>query len=651
MTSTHPHAELADLLGIPLTPRRLEIWFETADGLTPTDCAAYRERWLAQAGKTMADVPLHLRPKQHAPAPTANRTAPCIHLGADTGELVPCRCGPKTRLKVFGCARHGKCTIAQYAVDAIQCCAACPDYGLRVEVKTDARERIHIHFPESPGDTLTASAAIESLVRSYPGRYRISVSGTDAAAIFAHNPHVEGDIGGRIIEMRHPLVHECDSRPIHYLESFTRHLGQALGLPRPLECQVNRPALYLSQEERERPPVIKGAYWLVNPGVKSDYTTKGWGNHNYQALVDLLRGRVQFVQVGRSEHNHRPLDGVIDYRGKTENTRDLILLAYHARGAVGPESFLNHVMAALDLPSVVLTSGLFPLGWLAYPRSIYLSKAGMLPCFEAGKSCCWKKRVVTLPDGDTEKNKSLCRFPIAQQGQDTVPRCMDMITPEEVAHVVEQQQTFMRRAVVSAFWGAYAELEPIFGPSHRRYAERIGADYLTLEHDGTPELYGKWQFAKRLEQYERVCWLDGDIWVSDAAPDIFRVVPEDRVGAFNEVENHGLHSLRAVWDQAFEQLGLSRECRQEYFNAGVMVVSRKHADLFRPPETILTCPWAEQTHFNVRLRPEQAYRLDGKWNCMQREGDARYAAYFVHYSDSTIAEKVARHDEVLRGKR
>lgn len=48
---------------------------------------------------------------------------PCRHLGADTGELVQCETCVGTRLKVFECAKHGRCTIAKHGVGVKGCCA------------------------------------------------------------------------------------------------------------------------------------------------------------------------------------------------------------------------------------------------------------------------------------------------------------------------------------------------------------------------------------------------------------------------------------------------------------------------------------------------------------------------------------------------
>ena len=63
------------------------------------------------------------------PAARPARTAPCVHFGAQTGE-VECRtCGGKVSLKVFACAIHQRCTIGKRTEGVAGCCQGCADYA------------------------------------------------------------------------------------------------------------------------------------------------------------------------------------------------------------------------------------------------------------------------------------------------------------------------------------------------------------------------------------------------------------------------------------------------------------------------------------------------------------------------------------------
>lgn len=268
------------------------------------------------------------------------------------------------------------------------------------------------------------SCAIECLHMQYPGRYVTHYRGT-APEIFENNPRITPGDGGRRLLIQYPLINKSNQRPVHFVQGYVDDLARQLDLR--LECMYNRPFLYLSEEEKswtnqvEETFGYKGPYWVICSGIKDDYTVKGWGTSNYQAVVDKLRGLVQFVQVGESHHKHPLLNGVLDLRGKT-TTRQLIRLAYNSAGGIGGVSFLHHVYAALEKPFVCIASGLEPRSWEAYNSEAYLTRQGMLSCCRLGG--CWKAKV----DRDCEQPMVL--------GTEKVPRCMMLIPPDEVVQAV-----------------------------------------------------------------------------------------------------------------------------------------------------------------------------------------------------------------------
>jgi ADP-heptose:LPS heptosyltransferase len=280
------------------------------------------------------------------------------------------------------------------------------------------------------------TGAIECLHEQHPGRYLTAVQ-TSCDSLFDHNPWVKTfNVPDRTVEMQYPLINESGRRPVHFLQGYVDFLAEELGIP--LACTVNRPYVYLSDEEKGWLPQVQEMtgkptrYWLVCSGTKADYTVKGWGGVNYQAVIDALQGRVQFVQVGEAGHQHPGLSGVIDLRGKTD-ARQLVRLCYHADGGLGGVSFLHHVFAALEKPFVCLASGFEPGTWERYDSELYLTRATALPCGNRGRGC-WKARTVPLGDGDC-KDSSLCERPFF--GADVIPRCLAMIRPAEVVQAVE----------------------------------------------------------------------------------------------------------------------------------------------------------------------------------------------------------------------
>lgn len=302
---------------------------------------------------------------------------------------------------------------------------------------SDTCKKIRLHFFESPGDTLCGTAALESLHKQYPGQYVTDVSGTAAHHIYENNPHwtpiYDSDV--QTISMKNVLVSQSDHRPVHVLQSYTHSLAEQLGIK--LDCSTNRPHLHVSSDEKKWKGQVeeivgkKVPYWVVCSGVKRDYTIKGYGSHHYQEVVDMLRGVVQFVQIGEKGHNHKKMENVIDLRGKTD-TRQLIRLCWNAHGGLGGESFLHHIFAALSKPFVCLASGFLPPAWVSYPTTTILHRQGCLPCWK--QKACWKSRVVKLGDGD-KKDASLCLLPVLG-GAEPVPKCLAMIKPEEVVAAI-----------------------------------------------------------------------------------------------------------------------------------------------------------------------------------------------------------------------
>jgi len=301
----------------------------------------------------------------------------------------------------------------------------------------DARKLI-LRNHLSPGDVLVMTAAIHSLHKAHPGRFRIAVD-TACPAIFENSPEVEPLDKAREekweeMDTHYPLVNECNQRGIHFMQAYCSYFEDNLQVRVPLA--TNRPMVWLSAEEKgwmnqvEEAFKYKGRFWLVNAGRKNDYTCKHWGTESFQRVVDSLRGKVVFVQVGAAEHHHPPLRNVLNLVGKTD-LRQLIRLCWHADGVLCGVTMLHHLAAALEKRCVTIMGGREPVQWNSYPRCQLLHTIGSLSCCRDGG--CWKSRVIALPD-NAEQNNSLCEQP--QPGDEPIPRCMSLIRPDDVASKV-----------------------------------------------------------------------------------------------------------------------------------------------------------------------------------------------------------------------
>ncbi|MBS0203966.1 MAG: class I SAM-dependent methyltransferase [Planctomycetes bacterium] len=291
------------------------------------------------------------------------------------------------------------------------------------------------------------TAAIRELHTAHPGQFQTDVR-TSAEALWEHNPHLtklrDGEPGVESIDVHYPLIHQSNQRPYHFLHGYTQFLEQRLGVRIPVTRFAGD--IHLSAEEKSSPPLNGHSppekFWIIVAGGKYDFTAKWWNPASYQQVVDHFRGRLEFVQCGEAGHWHPPLTGVQNLVGKT-SLRELIRLMHFADGVVCPVTFAMHLSAAVETrpgrikhrPCVVIAGGREPPHWEAYPHHQYISTVGTLTCCADGG--CWKSRCQLVGDGDDKDRRNVCEQPVQVSADLRIPRCLEMITPEDVIRRIE----------------------------------------------------------------------------------------------------------------------------------------------------------------------------------------------------------------------
>jgi hypothetical protein len=171
----------------------------------------------------------------------------------------------------------------------------------------------------------------------------------------------------------------------------------------------------------------------------------------------------------------------------------------------------------------------------------------------------------------------------------------------------------------------FQELGKLTHPTIKAYADRIGADFVVIdkqEISQTPQ-WEKFKIYDLLNQYERIIYLDSDLIVRDDCPDLFELVPVDKIGLFNE-------SGFTDRTKQMKENGL-----KAYYNSGVMVISRKHKELFVKPKEEVN-DFYEQTYLNTQFAKADVFPLDYKFNrmtCMDTAiGISRLDSFVVHYA-------------------
>lgn len=302
---------------------------------------------------------------------------------------------------------------------------------------------------QSPGDIVMLTACLRDLHIAYPEQYITDIR-TSATELWFYNPFLtpldEQDPDVETIEMEYPLIHTSNEGAHHFIHAFHQFLEKKLNIRIPVTKLKGD--VYVSKEESSWFSQIYEIlnkdvpYWIIDAGTKNDYTAKQWDIERYQQIVDAFPN-TYFVQIGAKEHNHTALTGnnLINLIGKTD-TRQFVRLMYHAFGVITPVSFPMHLAAAVDMhprykrktrPCVVIAGGREPSVWEAYTNHAYIHTCGMLSCSDNGG--CWKSRTIPIGDGDS-KDQNTCIQPIQLTNGKYIPKCLDMISAEEVIQKV-----------------------------------------------------------------------------------------------------------------------------------------------------------------------------------------------------------------------
>lgn len=197
----------------------------------------------------------------------------------------------------------------------------------------------------------------------------------------------------------------------------------------------------------------------------------------------------------------------------------------------------------------------------------------------------------------------------------------------------------MKTAVVTICIGAfYKALSEITHPMIKNYADKIGADFICLTETKFPlPHYAKFQIGKLLEKYDRVLYLDSDILVSPQTPNIFEVVPENKIGMLDESPLGYHNEFRSFLQQYGPQFLGEWERHRKCYNAGVIVCSKRHKQIFELPKVFPNHHF-EQSYLNLRLLEEKTeiFSLPYQYNRMIYLDlvipEHRLKSYIIHYA-------------------
>jgi len=287
---------------------------------------------------------------------------------------------------------------------------------------------------QAPGDAIMMTALLRDIHKTYPGKYLICADFRGYMGVVQNNPYhtrISPTASDVIVEVgcSTNFLKQRAYLGLHWIELATKQFNIKTELNvKTTEC---RGEIYLSKNEDR--PIINPPYWLIFAGGKYDQNTKWWPTQNYQTVVNKIP-QIKWIQCGREDHWHIPLDNVINMIGKTK-MRELFRLIKFADGIVCPISMPIHISGALPKKGkprsvVVIGGGKEAPHIVHYPGNNFLSTIGEMDC--AGDFGCWSQDVMHTPEFPIHL---ACKNPL-----NNFAACMQKITPERVIEAVLTSQ-------------------------------------------------------------------------------------------------------------------------------------------------------------------------------------------------------------------
>lgn len=182
----------------------------------------------------------------------------------------------------------------------------------------------------------------------------------------------------------------------------------------------------------------------------------------------------------------------------------------------------------------------------------------------------------------------------------------------------------------------FNKIKSLTHPTIEKYAKKIGSDFIAIsETKFTDPSWEKTEVHNYLNKYQRVLLLDSDLIIREDCPNLFDIVPEDKLGVFNEKKY--FQRSEKIKLEALKYKFEIKKITNDYFNTGVMVISRIHKPLFKPVNTILG---SFSDYLNTVLQRDKikTYELDYKFNRMHYQdefvGIPRHDSYIIHYAQA-----------------
>lgn len=213
-------------------------------------------------------------------------------------------------------------------------------------------------------------------------------------------------------------------------------------------------------------------------------------------------------------------------------------------------------------------------------------------------------------------------------------------------------------AVVTLTLGKdYEEQADITHPSIKQYAVKIGANFIDIRDQkiATYPYFEKFRLHEILEQYERVIFFDTDVIIRKDCPNLFNMVPFEKLGMYDEFAlaniDERLVQIQMVDQAMYEYFGEPLSCElTRFFNTGVTVASNIHQSLFVKPKKEILMPYLDQAYLNALFVRENTpifdigYHFNRMYYVDKAVRPHRLRSCIIHYAGVRNFDNQARAD-------
>jgi hypothetical protein len=246
-----------------------------------------------------------------------------------------------------------------------------------------------------------------------------------------------------------------------------------------------------------------------------------------------------------------------------------------------------------------------------------------------------------------------------ERGMTRCPVCNPPIKPSLVdvpGFVDYPAKPKSKFAVVTVATGQHAmDLAKLTWPRMRAYADFLGADFVTITDNQSPQwpVANKFRVGKVCSRYSRTLYLDSDTWMRPGIGNVFEQFEPGKFWMFPDMakKNCDWSSTRLFSTRFSQDYGVPYMDMQCH-NSGVVLFDRSNWDCWNPPKKLGTW-WVAEQYWVARqaiargVLADLPFEMNTQWYWPDF-ADHVPKAKIVHFAACPHGERIARIKDLAR---